>query len=289
MNTSSKTHWLDIAETSAIVVSLCGSATSVVLKQFLWATVPLSISAGLAVANHQRLKRMVKSEQKAASLLVIENQARITKLQDKLEQAQWESKVSISELKQSRDEADEELERIDRVQRTRLKGAVKDLETLQASVAKLDKLTHQLEQEQNTTRKLAKELKAIEKYTQEIAENDNSVESYYQRGSAYQRTGNAKRAIDDFTKVLELQSDYAKAYHKRGLLYNEIGEAQKAIIDLRRASQYYIGEGNLDRYRETRDLSLKIHSDNSTQANGNETNDISQKSKESVMVGNLFG
>ena len=289
MNTSNKTHWLDIAETSAILVSLCGSVTSVVLKQFLWATVPLSVSAGLAVANHQRLKRMVKLEQKTTSLLVIENQARITKLQDKLEQAHSQSKADISELKQSRDEANLELERIDQVQKVELKGAVKDLETLQTSVSKLEQLTLQLEQEQNQTRQLAKELKAIEKYTQEIADNDNSVESYYQRGSAYQRTGNIKWAIDDFTKVIELQSDHVEAHHKRGLLYNEMGEARKAIIDLRRASQYYVSEGNSDLYRETRDLSLKIHSDNSIEADGSETDDTSPTTEESVMVGNLFG
>ena len=288
-STSRKTHWLDIAETSAMVVSLGGSVTSIVLKQFLWATVPLSVSAGLAVVNHQRLRRLVKSEQEAVAFLVRENKARISKLKEQSEQAHWESKVGISELKQSQDEANEELERIDRVQKTKLEGATKDLETLQTSVAKLDKLTRQLEQEQNETRKLAKELKTIEKYTQEIANNDNLVQSYYQRGLAYQRTGNIERAIDDFTKVIELQSDHVKAYHQRGLLYSEIGEAQKAIIDLRRASQYYIGKGDLDKYRETRDLSLKIHLSNSTEARENETHKVSPKIQESVMVGNLFG
>ncbi|MEL7011039.1 MAG: tetratricopeptide repeat protein, partial [Cyanobacteria bacterium J06588_4] len=76
------------------------------------------------------------------------------------------------------------------------------MQTLQTSVAKLDQLAQKLEQEQNETRKLAKELKAIEKFTQMIDKNGEAAQPYYLRGSAYQRSGNIERAIEDLTKAI---------------------------------------------------------------------------------------
>ena len=86
-----KPHWLDIAEMTAVAGSLGGSIASIFFKQFLWATLPLSVSAGLAVANHQRLKRLIESQQSAVSALVEENQTRITKLKQQSEKQHWDS------------------------------------------------------------------------------------------------------------------------------------------------------------------------------------------------------
>lgn len=287
-STLRKTHWLDTAEIAAVVGSLGGAVTSIVLKQFLWVTIPLSVSTGLAVFNHQRLKRLIEFEQEAVAILIQENQARISKLKQQSEKQHWENKVNVSELKQASDSATTELERLDEEQKTKLASTTNELQSLQTSMAKLDELTQKLEQEQNETRELAKELKAIEKFTQIINNNGNSAQPYFLRGSAYQRSGNIERAIDDFTKVIELRNDHAKAYHQRGLLYAEIDEAQKAIIDLRRASQYYIGKGDLDKYRQTRDLSLKLHFNQSSEAEETPS-DSKPKSEAVVAVGHLFG
>ncbi|MEL6495388.1 MAG: tetratricopeptide repeat protein [Cyanobacteria bacterium J06623_7] len=286
----SKANWLDLAETSALVVSLCGSVTSVIFKQFLWVTVPLSVSAGLAAVNHQRLRRAVKSEQEAITFLIQENRAQVVKLKEQTEHAHWKTKANLNAVQQSQESAGEELKRIDRVQKTELAEATQDLALLQISVDKLTQLTKQLEQEQHETRQLAKELKIIEKCTQLISQNFNLAQSYFQRGSAYQRSGNIQRAIDDFTRVIELENDHVLAHHQRGLLYREIGQAQQAIIDLRRASQQYISQSNLDKYRETRDLALQIYGDRSNELNAQEAQAIPQPAteSESVVVSNLF-
>ena len=99
---------------------------------------------------------------------------------------------------------------------------------------------------------------------------------------AYQRLGNRHRAVDDYTKTIELDSKHAQAHHYRGLLYKEMGIEQKAAIDLRKASQLYFDKGNLDKYRELRDLSQQIYknSDDSTTSIGENSQ---------VAVGNLFG
>ena len=291
-STPNKNHWLDIAETSAVVGSIGGSITSVVLKQFLWVTIPLSVTAGLAVVNHQRLKRLIASEQAAMTLLIQDNQAKVSQLKEQSEKQHWDNKVELAELKKASDTATTGLTRLDQQQKTSLEMTTQELQTLQTSIAQLDHLTQQLEQEQSQNRKLAKELKTIEKFTQIINNDSNSVEAYYQRGCAYQQTGSIELAVEDFSKVIELRNDHAEAYHQRGLLYLELADPQKAIIDLRRASQYYIGKGDLDKYRQTRDLSLEIHFNQSTDTSISETIEPTKKAEqklEPVAVNNLFG
>ena len=249
-STSYKPHWLDIAEMTAVTASIGGSITSIVLEQFLWATIPLSFSAGLAVVNHQRLKQLIKSEQEAVAFLVEENQTRITGLEQQSEKHHWDSKVEFKQLKQTQEKVSAVLERLDVEQKSQLDLTTKDLQTLQTSVTKLNELTDKLEQEQNATRKLTGELKAIEKFTQIINHNSDSVQPYFQRGLAYQRSGNIERAIEDFSQAISLCSDHAPAYYQRGLLYREIERHQEAILDFRHAAQYYVGKGDLDKYRE---------------------------------------
>ncbi|MEY2858299.1 MAG: hypothetical protein RLZZ74_2611 [Cyanobacteriota bacterium] len=288
-STSPKTHWLDIAETSAVVASIGGSITSIILKQWLWVTVPLSVTAGLAVVNHQRLKKLIASEQAVMALLIQENHGKVMQIKQQSEQKHWDSKVEINDLQKASETATAELARLDQEQKGKLNTANQELQTLQTSLSKLDNLTQRLEQEQNETRKLAQELKAIDKFTQVINNNPNLVEAYYQRGSAYQNTGSTERAIEDFSKVIELRNDHAEAYHQRGLLYMEIADAQKAIIDLRRASQYYIAKGELEKYRKARDLSLELHFHQSNDAGASEAPKATEPEVESVVVNNLFG
>ncbi|NJL51690.1 MAG: tetratricopeptide repeat protein [Hydrococcus sp. SU_1_0] len=288
-STSPKTHWLDIAETSAVVGSIGGSITSIILKQWLWVTVPLSVTAGLAVINHQRLKKAIASEQAAMASLIQENHGKVMQIKQQSEQKHWDSKVEINDLKKASETTAAELVRLDQEQKGKLNTANQELQTLQASLGKLDNLTQKLEQQQNETRKLAQELKAIDNYTQIINNNPNLVEAYYQRGTDYQNTGNTERAIEDFSKVIELRNDHAEAYHQRGLLYMEIADAQKAIIDFRRASQYYIAKGDLERYRQARDLSLELHFHQSTETGASEAPKATETEVESVVVNNLFG
>jgi tetratricopeptide (TPR) repeat protein len=287
-STSPKTHWLDIAETSAVVGSIGGSITSIILKQWLWVTVPLSVTAGLAVVNHQRLKKAIASEQAAMAVLIQENHGKVMQIKQQSEQKHWDSKVEINDLKKASETATAELARLDQEQKGKLNTANQELQTLQTSLSKLDNLTQRLEQQQNETRKLAQELKAIDKFTQIINNNPNLVEAYYQRGSAYQNTGSTERAIEDFSKVIELRNDHAEAYHQRGLLYMEIADAQKAIIDFRRASQYYIAKGELEKYRQARDLSLELHFHQSTEGGESKAPKAIEPEVESVVVNNLF-
>lgn len=290
-----KLHWLEVAEITTVVISVGGSIAGVLLNQFLWATIPLSAAAGFSIANHRRLKQRIEQNRRTISTLVQENKAAVGELEIKSAKNYREYKINLAELNdelvQVRNLAATELARLQQEKQEELENTALKLSSLQTSVAKLDKLSHELEQNVNTLNdkekengKLVKELKAIDVFTQNIKSDFNTVQSYFQRGYAHQRIGNKQQAINDYGKTLELDSSHAQAYHNRGLLYAESGMAQKAVIDLRKASQLYINNSNLDKYRETRDLSLKVHQEASDRVT-----EIKEKETESVIVGNLFG
>ncbi len=295
LSTLRKPHWLDIAEIAAVVGSVGGSITSVFFKQFLWATIPLSVSAALASLNHQRLKNLIKEEREAIAISLQENQAKINNLQMESGKYDQENKASVAELEDElgwvRNLTITELARLQQEENKNSEHTNQELQKLQISLAKIDSLSQRLEQDlndvdhkQKETGKLVRELKAIDIFTQNINADLNTVQSYFERGFAYQRLGNKHRAINDYSKTLELDSNHAQAYHNRGLLYIEMGIEQKAVIDLRRASQLYFDKGNLDKYRETRDLSQKVHQNQPIETAG--SND---RNSEQIVVGNLFG
>jgi tetratricopeptide (TPR) repeat protein len=295
--TLNKAHWLDIAEKIAVLGAISGSVVSVCLKQFLWVTIPLSASATFTLLNHQRLKKLIDEEQAEMITLIQKNEETIATVRAKSKERYQENKNNISQLEsdlaQVRNLATTELARIQKEETENFNFTSKELQELQASLAQLDNLSHKLEQgldtvdkKQKETGKLVRELKAIDIFTQNIKIDLNTVQSYFERGFAYQRLGNKHRAIEDYSKTIELSSNHAQAYHNRGLLYIELGINQKALIDLRKASQLYFDKGNLEKYRETRDLSQNIHQQN------NVVEVVPEKEKnndaEPVIVKNLF-
>lgn len=290
-----KLHWLDIAEITATVGSVGGSLVAgIFFKQLLWAAVPLSASAAFALLNHQRLKSAIAEDKQEIAALVRENKAKLIDLTKDSIKHNSEHETSVTalagELEQVRNLAVTELARLQQETKAEFGSASQQLQQLQTSVAKLDSLSQNLQQnlqtiehKQQETGRLVRELKAIDIFTQNINADLNTVQSYFERGLAYQRMGNKHRAIDDFSKTIELDSNHPQAYHHRGLLYLELKIDRQAMDDLRRASQLYFDKGDLDKYRETRDLTQQIHQEETTEPQEN------SGYSEQVMVGNLFG
>lgn len=292
-----KLHWLDIAEITATVGSIGGSLVAgIFFKQLvlLWAAVPLSASATFALLNHQRLKSAIAEDKQAIAALVNENKTKLIDLTKNSIKHNSEHKTSVTalagELEQVRNLAVTELARLEQEAKADFGSTSQELEQLQTSVAKLDSLSQNLQQnlqtievKQQETGKLVRELKAIDIFTQNINADLNAVQSHFERGLAYQRMGNKHRAIDDFSKTIELDSNHPQAYHHRGSLYLELKIDRQAMDDLRRASQLYFDKGDLDKYRETRDLSQQIHQDETVEPQEN------LGYSEQVVVGNLFG
>jgi tetratricopeptide (TPR) repeat protein len=298
-NTSSLNnhHWLDIAEKIAVLGAISGSVVSVFCKQFLWVTIPLSASATLTLLNHQRFKKLITEKQGEITTLIQINQETVATVRAKSKKQYQENQTNIAQLEsdlgQVRNLATSALDRIQKEETEKFSFTSKELKELQASLAQLGNLSHKLKQDLDTvdkkqkeTGKLVRELKAIDIFTQNIKVDLNTVQSYFERGFAYQRLGNKHRAIEDYSKTIELSSNHAQAYHNRGLLYAELDINQKAVIDLRKASQLYFDKGNLEKYRETRDLSQKIHQQDQT-VEVSTTKDKNNNT-EQVIVKNLF-
>ena len=302
-STIKDTHWLNIAETTAVVGSIVGSITGVFLNQFIWATIPLSASATFGLLNHQRLKKIVESqvlkEQTVLLSLVKENQDKLTTLTEIYQNKHQKSKLEIAELSdelgQVRNLATTELAMLRKEEKSDFSSTTKEIARMQNSLDRLDSLSNKvteelqrLENKEKETRKLVRELRAIDIFSQNIKAKLNTVQSYFERGLAYQRLGNKNRAIEDYSKTIELSNNHAKAYHNRGLIYQELNISQKAIIDLRKASKLYFERGDLDKYRETRDLSQEIHQQEIEDRadEGQETSNNQQNEK--VAVSNLF-
>ena len=288
----SEAHWLSIAEKVAIASSFGGLIIGAISKQFLWAAIPLSASAAFASFDRQRLKSLVEREREAIAVLVADNKQRITTVNAEFEERHQQSQSDLAEL-ETELKGVKKLVTASRLQlQQQEEGSmltVGKIENLQNSLSQLDSFSQNLSIQLDTidnkhkeTGKLVRQLKAIDIFTQSIKADANTTQAYYERGLAYQRLGNRHRAVDDYTKTIELDSKHAQAHHYRGLLYKEMGIEQKAAIDLRKASQLYFDKGNLDKYRELRDLSQQIYknSDDSTTSIGENSQ---------VAVGNLFG
>ena len=287
----SEAHWLNIAEKVAIASSFGGLIIGAISKQFLWAAIPLSAFAAFTSFDRQRLKSLVEQEQKAIAVLVADNKQRIITVNTEFEEEHQQSKSGLAELETELVSV-KKLATASRSQLQQQKEesmlTVSKIENLQNYLFQLDSFTQNLEQQINTvdnkqkeTAKLVRQLKAIDIFTQSIKADANTTQAYFERGLAYQRLGNKHRAVDDYTKTIELDSKHAQAYHYRGLLYREMGIEQKAAIDLRRASQLYFDKGNLDKYREMRDLSQQIYKNN-------DESNTSVRENSQVAVGNLF-
>ena len=292
-----KLHWLDVAEITAAVGSVGGSLVAgVFFKHFLllWATVPLSASAALALINHQRLKLLIAEDKQAIATSITENKTKLVDLTKASIEYRTEHKTSTKkltdELEQVRGLAVSELARLQQEEQANFSRTSQELQQLQSSVGKLDSLSQSLQQnlqtiegKQQETGRIVRELKAIDIFTQNINADLNTVQSYFERGLAYQRMGNKHRAIDDFSKTIELDNNHPQAYHQRGLMYVELGIERKAVDDLRRASQLYFDKGELDKYRETRDLGQQMYQDRTSEPQS------TTQAAEQVVVGNLFG
>ncbi len=276
-STSKDTHWLNAAETTAVIGSIVGSITSVFLDQFIWATIPLSATATFGLLNHQRLKRIIESEvlkeQSALSSLVKENYQNQEKLTVASINHQTESQKNKSDINELQDiiervqsSAAKEIAKLKESEQNNFNNTNQELIKIQKSLKQLDSLSHKITKELETLDikhkdlgKLVRGLQAINIFSQNIKEGLNVVQSHFERGLAYQRLGNRNKAIEDFSKTIELANNHAKAYHNRGLIYHEVNINQKAILDLSKASKIYFEKGNLDKYKETKDLTLKIH------------------------------
>ena len=72
-------------------------------------------------------------------------------------------------------------------------------------------------------------------YTKIIELKPDDAETYFNRGRAYEETGDYTRAIADFNKAIELDPNHAEACVGRGRAYYETGDYPRAVADYDKA------------------------------------------------------
>jgi tetratricopeptide (TPR) repeat protein len=77
--------------------------------------------------------------------------------------------------------------------------------------------------------------RAIDYYTEAIEQDPNDAKAYFNRGHAYDATGQYDFAIADFSEAIEIDPKLATAYFNRGVSYHRIGQDDQAISDYTRA------------------------------------------------------
>ena len=248
--------WLNIAEIIAVAGSIGGTIASIFLQKYLYASLPLSASVALSLLNRQRMTHSITS-----------NKNRI----EQLEQQSQHSEFLLSELsqkvQQKNEMASSELSGRLEVDETKLSKISQEMQKIRQHLLQvnnlnqnLDKSFNNLNKQQIEINKLIKELRVSEDQSQTVLSVGDPANFCFNMALVSQKEGDRDRAIKNYTKAVEIDPTFTLAYYHLGLLYMEIGDNRKAIDNLRKASQLYFKQNDLEKYQELRNLSLQLYS-----------------------------
>jgi len=74
-----------------------------------------------------------------------------------------------------------------------------------------------------------------------IETHPHDAKGYYNRGRAYQRSGDFLNAIGDYDKAIALDPRLAWAYYHRGLAHGDRGNRRQQVRDLKAAARLGLG------------------------------------------------
>ncbi|MCU0537202.1 MAG: hypothetical protein MUD14_25225 [Hydrococcus sp. Prado102] len=282
-----------ILDVAAVVGAVGGSIAAAVTQQVAFATIPLSASIVLNVVNRRQMTTQMMATQQA-------NQNAIAQLERFSQQQMSTIQNSVVELSQSHQKSVSQIDRQIQEQQTSFEALSERFGSVSGQVADLQKSsansTKEMQLLQNATQTLQthhQEIEAVvmnmrelQEISQKMVSNPNSAEFYFNRGLSQERIGDKNRAIDDHTSAIRLDPNFAPAYHHRGILSNEIGHRKKAIDDLRKASQLYFGQGDIENYEATKELSKNLYELRSPAINEEEK--AKTPSSHTLLVGGLF-
>ena len=250
-------HWLNIAETAAVVGSVGGTIASIFLKETIFATLPLSACVALNLINRKRILSLVSTNNnKAIATLSQHNQSDHANICAQM--VQIEESVNNNHTKYEID--------------------YKNIS---------DNVNHATSDSKEQIKKLEVQYQELLSKTIKLAQNTNSssAELYYQNATCYEQTGEKQKAIEEYTKAIQIDCEYPEAYTNRGHIYADIGKKQLAVEDLRKAVKLYFKKGDLENYhlikQKTQDI-YHLDSDSVTKDKNPE------RDAEQVLANSLF-
>ena len=220
-------HWLNIAETIAVVGSVGGSIASIFVKEIALASIPLSTCVALNLINRKRLLNLIDAKNESAiATLSQHNQNERNDICDRMAQIE-QSAIELQDKSETdRNDTSQQLQQID-----------SDIQKINFQYAELASKTAKLVQ--STT--------------------SGSAELYYQNANSYEQIGEMEKAIAEYTKAIKIDESYAEAYVSRGFLFADMGKKQLAVKDLRQAAKLYFDRQDLENYQDIKQKAQDIH------------------------------
>jgi tetratricopeptide (TPR) repeat protein len=226
--------WLDNLEIASVVVSVGSSIILTLTQQAALATIPLSFTAAINLANRKRLINAVMDSQQAATAqLVVQSQ---------------QQQQGIEAQRQA--------------DQSKFAGVATQLVEMQELGRAFSQQLQVLDDKGTSIETVLEKLREIDRFTQVIRTNPNAAEPYFNRGQVRQslsRVEDNRLAIEDYTQAVKMEPGMAKAYFNRGLIRVELGERRQAGEDLRLAAKCYFDLGEMDNYAEAKRRSEAIY------------------------------
>ena len=255
-----RTDWLNGLEGLSVVGAIGGTVAAAVLRQFLFAAVPLSVVVGLNWLNRRRLVEMLRRE----------NQGAIATLATDLQQ---DNARNRTELHQAMGEQNSELQSL-------IAALGKESKTNLQSV---QNFVLGLKQQHQALANVVDRLRTIEDRTQAIRIDAQDADAYYQRGKARYTLGNLQGALEDYNAAIRYDPKHAEALKNRSAIYRKLGDAKEAIEDARKAAKLFFDLEDMVSYQQIVEETRTLY-DLNLESDAGSTEPI----EEAVTVGNLF-
>ncbi len=293
-----KYPWLGVVETASVVGSVGASIASIFTNQVALASIPLSITVMLNLANRRlQLEALSRTNQSAISQLVQEdvkildkvgvNNQQIVQLQELTSDYQQvtssvqehsqqiqSNQNDVSYLVQEQSDTQGKIHAINE----QLTQSSSDLEQLKSNTQDYAKLQSLCEEQMEVVRKVGY-LQEIDSSTQAIRIAPYNADAYYKRGLSFQALGDKQGSISDFTEAIQFNPSHASAYYSRGLAHIDLGNKKRAVQDLREAAKLFFEAEDIASYQLAKDSSKQIHELNSS---------VGAEDSAQVAVGGLF-
>jgi tetratricopeptide (TPR) repeat protein len=264
-NTAAKppSSWLDNLEIASVAVSVGSSILFTLTNQIALATIPLSFTAAINLANRKRLiNAVMESQQAATAQLVVQSQQ---------QQQTLESQRQADQAK--------------------FAGVGTQLVEMQELSTAFSQQLQALDEKGTNIETVLEKLREIDRFTQVIRTNPTAAEPYFNRGQVRQslsRMEDNRLAIEDYTQAVKMAPGMAKAYFNRGLIRAELGERRQAGEDLRLAAKCYFDLGEMDNYAEAKRRSEAIYDKAESSRSDVDAATVETKTESKLLVSDLF-
>lgn len=245
-------HWLDLAETLAVVSSIGGTVAAVVSQQIAMVMIPLSLTATINLANRRRQTgKMLEQQRVEVSLLIQQNTDSMRNELSEAQQNNEQLQLKLDELHEQDTQASEALQGLT-TRTTQMGEEISSLNQLQdqnhsslaalseqqrSAVTQFDDLSSKMEDLHNaiallqsTTLDLSNQVETQQNQSQFIAAQTKGVQELLE----------TLRAIDTLTQAISDEPNVAESFYQRGVIRKRLqrNEDQETVMnDFSRAIQ----------------------------------------------------